>query len=107
MNITEVKAIDDLIKTISFTNSFSVDEEKSGYELTFMPNFNDKVTEFNNSVDSAFFKFISILKKIEPQNQEEYINYFDYKFAKKLVELRLFSGKENGFYSFLKNKHGF
>lgn len=107
MNITEIKAIDDLIINLSFSIGLSLDQTESGYNVTFLDSIEDNITNFNNSVDTAFFKFCSILKKIEPQNQEEYIKYFDYKFENRLRELRLFSGKYEGFYLFLKNKHGF
>lgn len=107
MKIKEIKAIDDLIKTISFSGGFSLKEKESGYDIKLLSNAEDYKTKFNNSVDAAFFKFCSVLKNIEPENQEEYINYFDYKFEQKLIELHLFSGKYEGFYLFLKNRNGF
>lgn len=107
MNITEIKAVDDLIGKLSFNGAFSLDETKSGYNITPMSDFASDITKFNNSMDTVFFKFFSILQKIEPQDYEQYINYFDYKLKERLIELNLFSGSENRFYLFLKNKHNF
>lgn len=63
MNITEIKAIDDLIINLSFSIGLSLDQTESGYNVTFLDSIEDNITNFNNSVDTAFFKFCSILKK--------------------------------------------
>lgn len=107
MNITEIKAVDDLIGELSFSGSFSLDEAKYGYNITPMSDFADDITKFNNLMDAAFFKFFSILQKIESQYHEQYINYFDYKLKERLIALKIYSGGNNSFYLFLKNKHGF
>lgn len=109
MKITEIKAIDDLIKTLSFRGAFSLKKTESDFNYNIEPYliFESEIADFNSSADAVFFGFQSILNKIEQQNQEEYINYFDYKFEERLGELKIYSGGNNSFYLFLKNKHGF
>lgn len=106
MNITEIEAIDDLINNLSFNGAFSLIEENFGYNLQLLSRSYEKnMKGFNKSIDLVFFQFISILKKNEQQNHEEYINYFNYRLNKKLVSINIYAGQDYNFYLFLKNKH--